>query len=69
MRTLTKWSSQPVGDILFTTNDLEGGWDGTGRRGDYLPDGAYVYFVTVKDGQGQQYDRVGQVFLLKAGPE
>ena len=57
------------GDILFTTNDLEGGWDGTGRRGDYLPDGAYVYFVTVKDGQGQQYDRVGQVFLLKAGPE
>jgi hypothetical protein len=57
------------GDILFSTNDLDEGWDGTGRRGRLLPDGAYIYFIRVKDGEGLLYERVGQVFLLKAGAE
>ncbi|MEO1409701.1 MAG: PKD domain-containing protein [Bacteroidota bacterium] len=40
MQVYNRW-----GALVFETRDMREGWDGTGRGGDVMSDGVYVYFV------------------------
>lgn len=51
------------GDVLFSTENFETGWDGT-FKGQYVPEGTYGYFITIQDGSGRYYDRQGLVHVL-----
>jgi len=51
------------GDVLFSTQDIEMGWDGT-HNDLYAPEGTYGYFITIQDGAGRIYDRQGLMHLL-----
>lgn len=51
------------GDVLFSTDDIETGWDGM-HNGAIAPEGTYGYFMTIQDGAGRIYDRQGLVHLL-----
>jgi len=51
------------GDILFSTEDFETGWDGT-FKGQIVPEGTYGYSITIQDGSGRYYDRHGLVHVL-----
>jgi len=51
------------GDLLYVTEDIEMGWDGT-FNGQYVPEGTYGYFITIQDGSGRYYDRQGLVHVL-----
>ncbi|MGB0423722.1 MAG: gliding motility-associated C-terminal domain-containing protein, partial [Flavobacteriales bacterium] len=53
------------GDVMFTTEDITEGWDGT-FKGSLAPQGVYAYFVTIQDGAGQVFDSRGTLTLLIA---
>ncbi|MEO0403574.1 MAG: gliding motility-associated C-terminal domain-containing protein, partial [Bacteroidota bacterium] len=53
------------GDILFTTEDIMVGWDGS-FGGQQAPQGVYAYFVQIQDGAGQVYEERGTLTLLIA---
>ena len=54
------------GQIIFQTNDLNQGWDGTlPNSNDVGKTDTYMYVVLVKDGNGQEVSRRGFVTLLK----
>lgn len=56
------------GDVIFTTEDINEGWDGdfNGKR---VPEGMYAYFIAVRDGQGQLHERRGTLTMLVAGSD
>ncbi|MEM6841122.1 MAG: gliding motility-associated C-terminal domain-containing protein [Bacteroidota bacterium] len=51
------------GELLFQTNQLEAGWDGT-YRGGKAPEGTYLYQVQVRDQLGNQFNQRGKFVLL-----
>lgn len=53
------------GDVLFTTEDITEGWDGT-FNGSVAPQGVYAYFVSIQDGSGQVFENRGTLTLLIA---
>jgi gliding motility-associated-like protein len=53
------------GDIMFQSEDISAPWDGT-MNGKTVQEGAYTYYITVKDGEGRAYDKTGYVLLLVA---
>lgn len=52
------------GDRVFTTRDIETGWDGQ-KYGSVMQEGAYVYVIKYTDPDGKTSSRKGQVILLK----
>lgn len=52
------------GELMFTTNDFESGWDGTFRGVDQ-PDGTYAFVATIKDYAGRSSNRSGSIVLLR----
>lgn len=52
------------GELLFTTNNLEEGWDGT-FRGNDMPEGTYTFIAHIKDRTGRIFKRSGSVLLLR----
>jgi len=54
------------GELLFETNNLEEGWDGT-FNGQRMPEGTYVFTAKVIDRAGRTFDYAGTVLLLKKG--
>ncbi len=52
------------GQKMFETKDFNQGWDGR-FNGDYVPDGAYVYYIIVDTGFEGAYNRVGTVTIVK----
>jgi gliding motility-associated-like protein len=52
------------GELIFTTNDPEQGWNGT-YQGDLMPEGTYAFIAKVTDFAGRTFDRSGAVLLLK----
>lgn len=58
----TRWA----GDMIFETQDINTGWDGR-YKGDPVPEGPYVYYVGVRDGEGRLYENTGFVMMLVAG--
>ena len=54
------------GDFVFESNNVDEGWDGTlgGKR---VEEGAYAYYLAIRDGRGQLYERKGTVIMLSGG--
>lgn len=52
------------GELLFTTDNLEQGWDGT-FRGNEMPEGTYTFIAHIKDRAGRTFKRSGSVLLLR----
>lgn len=51
------------GDVIYETDNINAPWDGK-MKGDLVQEGAYPYYISVKDGQGRLYERVGYVIML-----
>jgi len=61
MQIFSRW-----GDLVFTTNNYEGGWDGKYQNsGTLCPEGVYVWRVTYTDGMGRTNKATGHVTLIK----
>lgn len=58
MEILSRW-----GDVLFSTENAEEGWDGT-YKGTFAPEGSYGYFITLQDGSGKIFQHQGMMHLL-----
>lgn len=54
-----------LGQIIYYTEDLSVGWDGTTDSGVKLPTGMYQFEVQVTNTMGQVWKRVGSVFLVR----
>jgi len=52
------------GELLFTTNDLESGWDGR-FKGTMQPEGTYTFVANLTDLAGRTFKRSGSVVLLR----
>lgn len=52
------------GVLLFTSNDISIGWDGTTSAGD-APKGGYVYIIKYKDLKGKAHTEKGSLLLLR----
>lgn len=59
MEILDRW-----GGILFQSSNIDSGWDGE-SRGEPLPQGVYLYRISLTQGNGQQLERVGTVTLIR----
>ncbi|MDX2173463.1 MAG: gliding motility-associated C-terminal domain-containing protein [Bacteroidota bacterium] len=54
------------GQLLFSTSDIEKGWDGKAKKGgDVLPPDVYVYKISVTQNTGKPKQYVGHVTLIK----
>ncbi len=54
------------GELLYTTTNMDQGWDGRGPHGDALPQDIYVYaldYISLFDGQRQK--KYGSVLLIR----
>lgn len=60
---MSKW-----GDVIFTSTDIDIGWDGT-MNGELVPEGVYAWYLSVYDGSGRIYEERGSVTMLIADPE
>ncbi len=52
------------GQMVFESNDINLGWDGT-YRGEKMPDGVYAYVISVSDSKGNARTKKGAVTLLR----
>jgi gliding motility-associated-like protein len=53
------------GTLIFKTNDLQKGWDGT-SRGKPVPNDVYVYKINFKMKENKEFiSKVGHVSLLR----
>jgi gliding motility-associated-like protein len=55
-----------AGLILFETDKIEEGWDGT-YNGRQIGEDYYMYTIVYRDGAGQNYVRQGVVYVIHAG--
>jgi len=53
------------GQNLFRTNDYKKGWNGKNKNGEILKEEVYVYRIKYKDMDGNAYDKMGHVTLLR----
>lgn len=59
MKIFNRW-----GELLFTTDDIHAGWDGT-FRGIDMPEGTYTFIAHITDRTGRTFKRSGSVLLLR----
>ena len=59
MQIFNRW-----GEMIFATNDINEGWDGT-YRGKDVPDGTYAFVARGTDFAGQSFTRSGSVLLVR----
>jgi gliding motility-associated-like protein len=59
MKIFNRW-----GELLFTTDDIQSGWDGT-FRGNEMPEGTYTFIAYITDRAGRIFKRSGSVLLLR----
>ncbi len=52
------------GELLFTTNDINSGWDGI-YKGREMPEGTYTFIANITDSTGRTFKRSGSVLLLR----
>ena len=52
------------GQLLFSTSNADQGWDGK-VKGFYVKEGSYVYRIKFADMNGQVFDRIGSIVLLR----
>jgi gliding motility-associated-like protein len=54
------------GQVIFRTNEIQEGWDGTlNISGKLAPLGTYIYVVELKDGDNQEHIRRGHLSLVR----
>ena len=51
------------GDVIYETTDINKPWDGS-MKGKTVQEGTYTYFISVKDGEGREYNYTGYVIML-----
>ncbi len=54
------------GQLLYTTRDLDQGWDGT-FNGQTMPEGTYTFVAEITDFAGRTFRKSGSFFLLEKG--
>jgi gliding motility-associated-like protein len=59
LKIMNRW-----GNLLFESNVLQDGWDGR-KNGKDEPNGSYVYFVVVKDKNGNLIEQKGNFALIR----
>ncbi|MEX2233341.1 MAG: gliding motility-associated C-terminal domain-containing protein [Cyclobacteriaceae bacterium] len=59
MKIFNRW-----GELLFTTDNIETGWDGN-FRGSEMPEGTYSFIAHITDRAGRTFKRSGSVLLLR----
>lgn len=59
MQIFNRW-----GELLFSTDDITTGWDGT-YRGNDMPEGTYTFIARITDRAGRTFKRSGSVLLLR----
>ena len=59
MKIFNRW-----GELLYTTDDIFGGWDGRFRGLD-MPEGTYTFIAHITDRAGRTFKRSGSVLLLR----
>lgn len=59
MKIFNRW-----GELLFTTADIQSGWDGT-FKGREMPEGTYTFIAFITDRAGRTFKRSGSVLLLR----
>jgi gliding motility-associated-like protein len=52
------------GEVVFTSNDIEVGWDGS-LRSQQVQNGKYVYYIQTEDFIGRTYNRKGSLQLIR----
>ena len=55
------------GELLFITDDLDKGWDGT-YKSNAMPEGTYVFRAYLTDQAGRTSERSGTILLLRKRP-
>jgi gliding motility-associated-like protein len=60
MQIFNRW-----GELMFFTNDINQGWDGT-YRGLPVPEGIYAYNANLTDNLGRKFTRSGSLILFRA---
>jgi len=58
MEIYNKW-----GEKIFTSHNIEDGWDGT-YKGSYVPQDYYRYIIVYRDGSGKSYLRQGVIYVV-----
>ena len=53
------------GELLYTTNDLNKGWDGTNHGGPVCDQDVYNYLVKITDVFNKEHSYIGEVTLIK----
>ncbi len=53
------------GNLIFESNNRNIGWDGYNRNGRLLPQGVYVYKLTLRLTNGERVIRIGDVTLIR----
>ena len=59
MKIFNRW-----GELLFTTDNIQTGWDGT-FHGNDMPEGTYTFIAYITDRAGRTFKRSGSVLLLR----
>ncbi len=52
------------GELMFTTTQLETGWDGN-YKGNQMPEGTYTFVAAITDLAGRTFKKSGSVLLLR----
>lgn len=59
MKIFNRW-----GELIYQTDDMEKGWDGT-VDGKYAPPGVYIHHTTLTDDMGITFVKSGEVVLIR----
>jgi gliding motility-associated-like protein len=52
------------GEVIFTTNDSQEGWDGRDANGDLKSEGVYVYVLSIEDRNADEHVFKGSITML-----
>jgi gliding motility-associated-like protein len=59
MEILDRW-----GGVLFQSSNIDTGWNGE-SRGEPLPQGVYLYRISLTQGNGRQFEKIGTITLIR----
>tara|TARA_B110000238_G_scaffold201169_1_gene255551 strand:- start:18444 stop:27773 length:9330 start_codon:yes stop_codon:yes gene_type:complete len=60
MEIFSRW-----GEMLFSSDNLDFGWDGTSSKGNQVPVGIYIYVIEAENVYGETFKYNGQVKLIR----
>ena len=59
MRIFDRW-----GELVFKTNDINKGWDGSIKGGKIASTNVFIYKITIKDYKNKEREFVGHINVL-----